>query len=198
MWKRRAHTPYDDSWHFSFLFTCVSLDLALQTHKATDDEVGGAHMIPPPLEASASGLTWQCFLWSVQVLAGLRQSRGRGQVPLQARVRLWGQREEKQRAGVRGAGRAQVLRGEGEAAQLGQRVGALQPRGHGQACQTHAGLNLLSPLTHETGFPPHAAQTVAAGAARQSGAVRRGGGGEQPRPHHPQQGFVGQRYHQWL
>lgn len=30
-----------------FLFTCVSFDSALQTHKATDDEMGGAEMIPP-------------------------------------------------------------------------------------------------------------------------------------------------------
>lgn len=134
----------------------------------------------------------------MQVLAGPGQSGGGGRVPLQAGVWLWGQREEQQCPCIGGAGGTQVLRGEVDAAQLGQRVGALQPGGHGEAGQTHAGLDLLCPLPHQPGLPPHAAQAVAAGAASQGGAVRRGGGCEQPGPHHSQQGFVAQRHQQWL
>lgn len=80
-------------------------------------------------------------------------------------VWLWRQGQEQQGSCIRGTGRAQVLRREVQAGQLGKRVGPLQAGGHGEARQTHAGLDLLSSLTHKARFPPNAAEIIAAGAA---------------------------------
>lgn len=170
---------------FFFLFTCISGYVKVWLE-----------WVQPPVDVSTSGLSGWRPLWSVQIFIGLRQSEGGGgRVPFQARVWFWRQREEQERSCIRGAGGTQILGGEVEVVQLGQRVGPLQLGGHGQARQANAGFDLLRPLSHQAGLPPHAVQAVAAGAARQGGAVGRGVGREELGPYHPQQGFIG---HQWL